>query len=136
MGLLDDAIREHLELKRLRGADPGDVLRQEREVLGTSELDRDPADGVDPHGHGIDPDSWALDAERMFGEPGTDQHADADADAAAAATGSSLDQETAEVDMREVLELEGRTTEEDPAPEHTKPKPPADEADWPTSASL
>jgi hypothetical protein len=34
MGLLDDAIREHLELKRRRGADPGEVERQEREVLG------------------------------------------------------------------------------------------------------
>ena len=34
MGLLDDAIREHLELKRRHGADPGEVERQEREVLG------------------------------------------------------------------------------------------------------
>jgi hypothetical protein len=34
MGLLDDAIREHLELKRLKGADPGDVARDEREALG------------------------------------------------------------------------------------------------------
>jgi hypothetical protein len=35
MGLLDDAIREHLELKRLRGADPGDVARQENDALGS-----------------------------------------------------------------------------------------------------
>ena len=34
MGLLDDAIREHLELKRRRGADPGELERQEREALG------------------------------------------------------------------------------------------------------
>jgi hypothetical protein len=34
MGLLDDAIREHLELKRKHGADPGDVARQEHEALG------------------------------------------------------------------------------------------------------
>ncbi|HEY5286478.1 MAG TPA: hypothetical protein VIJ50_05190 [Solirubrobacteraceae bacterium] len=34
MGLLDDAIREHLELKRLRGADPGLVAREERDALG------------------------------------------------------------------------------------------------------
>src|SRR5947207_7743138 len=33
MGLLDDAIREHLELKRRRGADPGEVAREEREAL-------------------------------------------------------------------------------------------------------
>src|SRR3954452_14873433 len=34
MGLLDDAIREHLELKRKHGADPDDVARQEQEALG------------------------------------------------------------------------------------------------------
>src|SRR5215813_9545558 len=34
MGLLDDAIREHLELKRKHGADPEDVARQEQEALG------------------------------------------------------------------------------------------------------
>lgn len=34
MGLLDDAIREHLELKRRRGADPAEVSQQEREALG------------------------------------------------------------------------------------------------------
>lgn len=34
MGLLDDAIREHLELKRLHGADATEVARQEHEALG------------------------------------------------------------------------------------------------------
>jgi hypothetical protein len=34
MGLLDDAIREHLELKRRRGADPAEVARAEQEALG------------------------------------------------------------------------------------------------------
>jgi hypothetical protein len=34
MGLLDDAIREHLELKRRRGADPDEVARLEDEALG------------------------------------------------------------------------------------------------------
>jgi hypothetical protein len=34
MGLLDDAIREHLELKRLRGTDPGEVARAEQDALG------------------------------------------------------------------------------------------------------
>ncbi len=33
MGLLDDAIREHLELKRQRGADPSEVAREQREAL-------------------------------------------------------------------------------------------------------
>jgi hypothetical protein len=34
MGLLDDAIREHLELKRRRGASPDELERQEKEALG------------------------------------------------------------------------------------------------------
>jgi hypothetical protein len=34
MGLLDDAIREHLELKRRRGADATEVARQEQEAFG------------------------------------------------------------------------------------------------------
>jgi hypothetical protein len=34
MGLLDDAIKEHLELKRRRGADPSEIAREEAEALG------------------------------------------------------------------------------------------------------
>ena len=34
MGLLDEAIKQHLDLKRRRGADPEDVAREEREALG------------------------------------------------------------------------------------------------------
>jgi hypothetical protein len=34
MGILDDAIREHLDLKRRRGADPSEIDRLEREALG------------------------------------------------------------------------------------------------------
>jgi hypothetical protein len=34
MGLLDDAIREHLDLKRRRGGDPVEIERAEREALG------------------------------------------------------------------------------------------------------
>jgi len=41
MGLLDDAIREHLDLKRRRGADPAEVARLEQEALGP--VRREPA---------------------------------------------------------------------------------------------
>jgi hypothetical protein len=34
MGILDEAIREHLDLKRRRGADPAEIERAEREALG------------------------------------------------------------------------------------------------------
>jgi hypothetical protein len=41
MGLLDEAIKEHLELKRRHGADPGEVARLEHEALGPAR--REPA---------------------------------------------------------------------------------------------
>jgi hypothetical protein len=34
VGVLDDAIKQHLELKRRRGADPGEIKREEDEALG------------------------------------------------------------------------------------------------------
>ncbi|MDW5595095.1 hypothetical protein VSS74_12145 [Conexibacter stalactiti] len=43
MGLLDDAIREHLELKRRRGADPTEVARAEQEALGPVRREPEPA---------------------------------------------------------------------------------------------
>jgi hypothetical protein len=41
MGLLDDAIREHLDLKRRRGADPTEVELAEREALGPVRRNRE-----------------------------------------------------------------------------------------------
>ena len=40
MGLLDEAIREHLDLKRRSGGDPAEIERLEREALGP--VRRDP----------------------------------------------------------------------------------------------
>ena len=48
MGLLDDAIREHLDLKRRRGADPSEVERAEREALGPVRRKSEPADVAEP----------------------------------------------------------------------------------------
>lgn len=53
MGLLDDAIREHLELKRRRGGDPADIERAEREALGPVRREPEPiapADFDEPEG--------------------------------------------------------------------------------------
>ena len=46
MGLLDDAIREHLELKRRRGADAEEVSRQEAEALGAPQRRAEFADAA------------------------------------------------------------------------------------------
>jgi hypothetical protein len=43
MGLLEDAIREHLDLKRQHGADPTEVAAEEREVLGPVQRTVEPA---------------------------------------------------------------------------------------------
>src|SRR5690349_4910743 len=48
MGLLDDAIREHLDLKRRRGADPAEVERAEREALGPVRRGPEEPELVDP----------------------------------------------------------------------------------------
>ncbi|HEY6396113.1 MAG TPA: hypothetical protein VIX82_01540 [Solirubrobacteraceae bacterium] len=50
MGLLDEAIREHLDLKRRRGADPNEIERAEREALGP--VRRQP-EGIDPAQPGL-----------------------------------------------------------------------------------
>jgi hypothetical protein len=89
MGLLDDAIREHLELKRLRGADPGLVSREESEVFG-------PVRGgevVDDGGEIATPEDIVEENTPPAGH-----------DAAQAKGFSNVGQETAELDMRAVLD--------------------------------
>jgi hypothetical protein len=44
MGVLEDAIREHLELKRQHGASEEEVVRQETEVLGQARRQAAPAE--------------------------------------------------------------------------------------------
>ena len=53
MGLLDDAIREHLDLKRRRGADPAEIERAEQEALGP--VRREPIGGEE--GAGLAPEA-------------------------------------------------------------------------------
>ena len=122
MGLLDDAIREHLELKRRSGADPGVIAQDEHEALDPI-FPEEPS--PDPDG-GASPDSAAEDA------PGGDgvevvqplETDEAVTDAAALPDGAppppegdadsaNVVQETAELDMRQVLDED--TDGEDPA---------------------
>ena len=57
MGLLDDAIRDHLELKRRHGADPGEVLRLEHEAFGP--IQREDALEMGPPAHPLEEDELA-----------------------------------------------------------------------------
>ncbi len=54
MGLLDDAIREHLELKRRRGGDPAEIQRAEREALGPVRREPEP---LQPAGYDEGPEA-------------------------------------------------------------------------------
>jgi hypothetical protein len=51
MGLLDDAIREHLDLQRRRGGDPAEIERAERDALGP--VRRDPIASDAPADAGV-----------------------------------------------------------------------------------
>jgi hypothetical protein len=75
MGLLDDAIREHLDLKRRRGADPAEVERAEREALGPVRRGRE-APSADPEPAAASP-AGAFDHEQEahWAEPETEHPA-------------------------------------------------------------
>src|SRR6478752_6325162 len=76
MGLLDDAIREHLELKRQHGGDPTEIERQESEAFGAAarrEEDEAAAAAGGPdtaeHPYDDEPEAAAPDAG-----PATEEH--------------------------------------------------------------
>jgi hypothetical protein len=104
MGLLDDAIREHLELKRRRGANPEEVAREQREALDAAAERKVMSAGVadaDPLAPPpLDPtiDSNDVDADSLAGrdDPGGQSRAERPASRAAGG-------ETAELDMSSVL---------------------------------
>jgi hypothetical protein len=72
MGVLDDAIREHLELKRKHGAAEEELRRQEEEALGPArrEVGR-PEDEPGPPSSG----DGAVDEEEAAEEPGREPEA-------------------------------------------------------------
>jgi hypothetical protein len=104
MGLLDDAIREHLELKRLRGAAATEVAREEQEVFGTgrSEVEETPEDDLGG------PDSDALRHEALSDDAVAVK---SDAERSGELDLPHVGQETAELDMRSVLEPEPAAAE-------------------------
>ncbi|HEV3258007.1 MAG TPA: hypothetical protein VG013_14070 [Gemmataceae bacterium] len=99
MGLLDQAIREHLELKRRSGADPSEVAREEREALTPVFPDEPGEPGEEMH-------ELAQDGAEL--EQATEAQAvpweDHRQPGAIAADVSAVGQETAELDMQAVME--------------------------------
>src|SRR5579875_271934 len=104
MGLLEDAIREHLELKRRRGADPAEVERAEREALGpvrrTPEPLGDPGEAAEAYDHAASEDFAADevgDYERQLqAEPGPPPDHALEPFEESSASASQFDSETAE----------------------------------------
>jgi hypothetical protein len=90
MGLLDDAIREHLELMRLRGADPSKVIHEEREAFGPVLRDED---AVPPR---------TMVGSEVRSDAGEDHTFDGPT--AHSTPDTCLSQETVELDMRTVME--------------------------------
>ncbi len=132
MGLLDDAIREHLELKRRRGADPSAVAREEREALAPVFPDEPEADDGDLAYD--EPDAVEIAPAPVPAEG----HARADDRLADL---SAVGQETAELDMQAVLEEDpeadaadsGSTAgplQEGPAPAYAGQPVGEDPLDW------
>jgi hypothetical protein len=100
MGLLDDAIREHMELKRLRGADPSEVAREEQDALGPVGRENDgvtqaPRDDV-AASEEISHEDSALGEDDSPRTPQPARGPDF----------ANVGQETAELDMRTVLDGE------------------------------
>ena len=87
MGFLDEAIREHLELKRRRGGDPGEIARAEQEALRPLDL-----------GAGV-PD-WALGPANLEAQPPTVSEPEAGPYDRGL---SNAEQETVEVDMAALI---------------------------------
>ena len=114
MGLLDDAIREHLELKRRRGADPGEVAREQQEALDPVLAAGSSAPDGDDHRLSEDfsgdrGEAGELDIALAEASPegaGHDPHARAQS---TEAERSPAAQETVELDMQTVLDEDAET---------------------------
>jgi hypothetical protein len=104
MGLLDDAIREHLELKRRTGADPSAIAREEREVLAPVFPDEDAGPDAGPGGYGSPPAQEASEAAAEIAPVGAVPVRDHVDGGDRPTDLSPAGQETAELDMQAVME--------------------------------
>ena len=117
MGLLDDAIRDHLELKRLRGADPGEVAREQREALEPG-LGVEVGAGIDELGaalEDVNPPAGAETAPVRAGGTIAPASAEEHAPSASPALDAEVSiggEETAELDMQTVMGEHDRASAE------------------------
>jgi hypothetical protein len=103
MGLLDDAIREHLELKRQHGADPDEVSRQEQEALGAARR----AEFAKPEGQ----------ADETAAEAAAEAPEEAVAEAPAEEPIAEAEEPPAPVEAAEPFDVEAHEPPPEPEPE-------------------
>jgi hypothetical protein len=114
MGLLDEAIRDHLELKRRGGGDPSEIARAEHDAL-------EPVFPPEEMPAGMAPSTPPLD-EQSAPDVGPSQAAlsGAVAHETPVADFSTIGQETAELDVQALLDAEPEAALPD------APEPPAE----------
>lgn len=72
MGVLDDAIREHLELKRRHGASEDEVKREEQEALGPPQREQPAPSADQPQAAQATPEAEPAGQGAMPAEPPTE----------------------------------------------------------------
>jgi hypothetical protein len=142
MGLLDDAIREHLDLKRRRGADPSEIAREEADALGPARRAAEQApDAAAVHGSYADEEPLAYEDEPIayeddrpaVAEPPTTQerpYAEREDESATPPHGDPLaHQHTREFSATELDDALGHEQDEPPAPADPAPAPEDEDED-------
>ncbi len=110
MGILDDAIKEHLELKRQHGADDSELKQLEHEAFGAAER---------PGSEGSAPDPLAEAPTEFMTQPDTEGALEAEAGADAAPEPTPLEAE--DVPGRPAPRSEIADLQEAPPSEHDEP---------------
>ncbi|HEY0517393.1 MAG TPA: hypothetical protein VGD00_09750 [Solirubrobacteraceae bacterium] len=131
MGLLDEAIRDHLELKRRRGADPTEIARAQRDALEpvfpgeapqTAEQELAEDDPAQPEFAPQDTDAALEQAPEPARAPNSAEPLTAEAADAAEPHFSTptLGQETAELDVEAYMQAEVDAPAPQPPPSHAE----------------
>ena len=123
MGLLDDAIRDHLELKRRSGADPGEVARIENEALSAARREAPPAAAGVEDAVAEDDERYALEDDPLADLPYRDAEPDDEDEPVAEAPVHHHEPEPEAIYEHELIDVE---PEPEPEPEPA-PAPVADE---------
>jgi hypothetical protein len=132
MGVLDDAIREHLELKRQHGAPEEELRRQEEEALGPVRREVAAAEETEASGDGETPAELPATAAEGNGEPAGPGLAPFDGEAPSQQVEPHLDDPEPEPFAEEAAPAVGQPAEPiEPLPDPEEPEGAAEpEPDW------